>query len=72
MTTVARLLAWIAAHHRWFALGAFFSLFSLVALVTGDVRWLSFLGYLGFLGFLAMPNPQASMVEPCSPTAPNP
>jgi hypothetical protein len=53
-----RLLSWTTTHHRWFALGAVFSLFSLITVFTGDEAWLGYLGFLGFLGFLAPANAQ--------------
>jgi len=38
--------------HRWFALGAIFSLFSLFAFVNGEWIWLMNLMFLGNLMFL--------------------
>jgi len=53
-----RLRSWPTLHHRWFALGAVFSLISLFTLFTEDEAWLGSLGFLGFLGFLAPANAQ--------------
>jgi hypothetical protein len=55
---VRRFGSWATIHHRWFALGAVFSLFSLITVFTGDEAWLGYLGFLGFLGFLAPANVQ--------------
>ena len=37
---VLRLRSWATIHHRWFALGAVFSLFSLFTIFTGNEAWL--------------------------------